>query len=157
MSNSPYTKTVRLSDTECRQLLDKLDLSQELASEKVKPESNRRADPRYQYRHSDLHLIVEQSNGVISRLTVSPRNISSGGIAFLHGGFLYAGSRCAIQLSGPKIEPVYVSGEIVSCRHIEGLLHEVGVKFVMPIDPGLYINISKDLIDSNSKQNLLQQ
>lgn len=157
MSKDPYTKTVRLSNAQRQEMLDKLDQSQELASDNVQPESNRRANTRYPYRKGDLHLVVQQPGGVITRLLVSPRNLSSGGIAFLHGGFLYVGSRCTIQLSALAIKPMVVSGEIVNCRHVDGILHEVCVKFDKPIEPGLFTSLETGQTDSKSDQNPPQQ
>ena len=157
MSNDPYTKTVRLSDAERQQLLNQLDQSQEIASDKLQPESNRRANIRYPYRKGDIPIIVEQPGGVITRLSVSPRNLSSGGIAFLHGGFLYVGSKCSLQLSAPATDPIVVSGEIVNCRHVDGILHEVSVKFNMPIEPGLFTQLNMAKSDGTSDQNPPQQ
>ena len=157
MSKDPYTKTVRLSDAERLQLLDELDQSQEIASDKVQPESNRRANTRYSYRKGDIPIVVEQPGGVITRLSVSPRNLSSGGIAFLHGGFLYVGSKCSLQLSAPATDRIVVSGEIVNCRHVDGILHEVSVKFNMPIEPGLFTQLNKAKSDGTSDQNPPQQ
>jgi len=153
----PYTKTVRLSESERLQLLDQLDQSQEIASDKLQPESNRRTNTRYSYRKGDIPIVVEQPGGVITRLSVSPRNLSSGGIAFLHGGFLYVGSKCSLQLSAPSADTMVVSGEIVNCRHVDGILHEVSVKFDMPIEPGLFTQLNNAKRHSTSDQNPPQQ
>lgn len=150
--NDPFTKTVRLSDAERQQLLNQLDHSQEIASDKLQTESNRRANIRYPYRKGDIPIVVEQPGGVITRLSVSPRNLSSGGIAFLHGGFLYVGSKCSLQLTALSTEPIVVSGEIVNCRHVDGILHEVSVKFDMPIDPGLFTRLNTVKAESKSDQ-----
>lgn len=144
MSKDPYTKTVRISDAERLQLLDQLDQSQEFKSDNFQSESNRRADTRYPYRKGDIPIVVEQPGGVITRLSVSPRNLSSGGIAFLHGGFLYVGSKCSLQLIAPATNPIVVSGVIVNCRHVDGILHEVSVKFDMPIEPRMFTCLKTD-------------
>lgn len=157
MSNDPYTKTVRLSDAERLQLLDELDQSQEIISDKFQHGSNRRAYTRYPYRKGDIPIVVEQPEGAITRLSVSPRNLSAGGIAFLHGGFLYVGSKCSLQLSALSADTMVVSGEIVNCRHVDGILHEVSVKFNMPIDPGLFTQLNKAKSDGTSDQNPPQQ
>ena len=154
MSNEPFIKTVRLSDADRRQILDQLDQSQEVESDKIQSESNRRANTRYPYRKGDIPIIVEQPGGAITRLSVSPRNLSSGGIAFLHGGFLYVGSKCSLQLSAPSTDPIVVSGEIVNCRHVDGILHEVSVKFENTSDPGLCTRMDTVKTDSKSDQNL---
>ncbi len=157
MSNDPYTRTVRLSEADRKEILDKLDQAQEVASDKDHLAINRRVDPRYPYRLSDIPIVVQQPGGVITRLKVSPRNLSAGGIAFLHGGYLYAGSHCTIQLSAPKIKPIAVCGEIVNCRHVDGILHEVCVKFDMPIEPGLFTRLETGESDGKSDQNPPQQ
>ncbi len=143
MKKDEYRNTVRISDDERRRLLDELDKVQAVASEDVDPDDNRRQDHRFTYRPGHISIAVEQPGGVTTRLSVSPRNISAGGVAFLHGGFLYTGSRCALRL-GPQLKgTMEIGGEIVNCRHIQGLLHDVSVKFDRAIDPSLFVQIDE--------------
>ena len=41
------------------------------------------------------------------------------------------------------VETKGLTGEIVNCRHVQGLLHEVSVKFDRAIDPSLFVQIDE--------------
>lgn len=152
MKKDEYRNTVRISDDERRRLLDELDRVQAVASEDVGPDDNRRQDRRFIYRPGHISIAVEQPRGGTTFLSVSPRNISAGGVAFLHGGFLHTGSRCTLRLGPQPKGIVEIAGEIVNCRHIEGLLHEVSVKFDRPIDPSLFVRIDESQDAAPSEQ-----
>ncbi len=152
MKKDEYRNTVRISDDERRRLLDELDRAQTVASEDVSPDDSRRRDRRYTYRPGSISIAVEQPGGVTTCLSVSPRNISAGGVAFLHGGFLYTGSQCMLRLRPELEETMETGGEIVNCRHIQGLLHEVSVKFDRPIDPSLFVQIDESQEAALSEQ-----
>ena len=152
MKKDEYQNTVRISDHERRRLLNELDRAQTVASEDVGPDDNRRRDRRFTYRCGHISIVVDQPGGVITRLLVSPRNISAGGVAFLHGGFLYTGSRCALRLGPQRKGTSEIMGEIVNCRHIQGLLHEVSVKFDRAIDPSLFVQIDESQDATSSEQ-----
>ena len=152
MKKDEYRNTVRISDDERRRLLDELDCVQAVASEDVGPDDNRRQDPRFTYRPGHISIAVEQPRGGTTFLSVSPRNISAGGVAFLHGGFLHTGSRCTLRLGPQPKGIVEIAGEIVNCRHIEWLLHEVSVKFDRPIDPSLFVRIDESQDAAPSEQ-----
>ena len=152
MKRDEYRNTVRISDDERRRLLDELDEVQAVASKDVDPDDSRRQDRRFTYRPGHISIAVEQPRGGTTFLSVSPRNISAGGVAFLHGGFLYTGSRCTLQLGLQLEETVEIAGEIVNCRHIQGLLHEVSVKFDRAIDPSLFVRIDESQEAAPSEQ-----
>ena len=69
---------------------------------------------------------------------VHPYNISEGGIGFLHGIFLYPGSRCTVHLKTPDNKRMSAPGVVVRCTHVSGKMHDVGVKFDEPIKHGWY-------------------
>ena len=45
-----------------------------------------------------------------------------------------------------------IAGEIVNCRHIQGLLHEVSVKFIRALDPSLFVQIGESQEAALSEQ-----
>jgi hypothetical protein len=63
-----------------------------------------------------------------------PRNISRGGMAFLHGGFIHPGTRCQITLIAIDDEKVTVRATVRACRYIRGKVHHVGVEFETPVN-----------------------
>ncbi len=145
MTNAPYAKHVKLSDAQREQLLDHLDASGAGLADRDKAagKSNRRLDQRLPYRQPDIAMAIEHPGGTVSRLLVCARNLSAGGMSFLHGGFLHPGSRCRIALRQTDGRGLPVDGRIVSCRHIKAPLHEVGVQFQQRIDLHRFIQPSR--------------
>lgn len=66
------------------------------------------------------------------------RDISSSGVSFLVGVFLYPGSVCTVDLTTLRSERVKVQGVIARCSHVKGRVHDCGVQFKSPIDPAVY-------------------
>jgi CheY-like chemotaxis protein len=140
MSSGEFKRTARLSDTARQEFLDKLDrsASAERASRGVH-KNNQRKDTRWAYRQSDIAVTVEHPAGGVSRLLLMSRNLSAGGIAFLHSGFLYPNSRCQVMLPRLDGQPHTAVGNVVTCRHVQGLIHEVCIKFDRRIEPTQFV------------------
>ena len=60
---------------------------------------------------------------------VRPHNISAGGMAFLHGQFLYNDTPCKIELATQDKQTVIADSTVVFCRLVKGNVHEIGVMF----------------------------
>lgn len=130
MPRDSFNNLVRLSDSERDHLLDRLDRGSArtpLVSEGAAIE--RRKHPRLEYREAEVPLVVEHPGGGGAWLLVCARNLSAGGLAFIHGGFLHVGSRCRLLLHRLNGERELIGGEVVNCRHLEGALHEFSVRF----------------------------
>ncbi len=61
--------------------------------------------------------------------SVLPRNLSRWGLAFVHGRYVYPGSRCQIALPMQNGRWFSVGGNVGACRHVQGIIHEVSVVF----------------------------
>ncbi|MEM1109788.1 MAG: PilZ domain-containing protein [Planctomycetota bacterium] len=72
--------------------------------------------------------IVHPSGNKTSHL-VRSRNLSVGGMSFIHLSFLYPGTACHVALQTRHGESVAFSGKVVWCRHVSGQSHEVGFRF----------------------------
>jgi len=75
---------------------------------------------------------------------VHSRNISSGGLGFVHDHELHAGTRCTVALQPPHGRGMILSAKVAWCRGIrrvaeDVLLYDVGVQFDRPIDVGAFI------------------
>jgi len=70
----------------------------------------------------------------ITAYKVRPLNISSTGIAFLHGAFVYPGTSCSVIARMTDGTPCQLTGHVVRCRMIHGRVHEIGVRFNEAID-----------------------
>ena len=101
----------------------------------------RRQEPRYPC-DERVELIVEMRHPGSSepvRYLVRPRDISRGGVGFLHGGFVYEGTCCRTILLTAAGEPLVRDGQAVRCRHVRGHVHEVGLRFEKVIDPERFV------------------
>jgi CheY-like chemotaxis protein len=121
---------VRLDNTERSKLLSRLDERPPSPSGR-----DRRRYKRWEYRRSDIAVLVQHPGGGAGRYVVCARNISAGGLSFIHGGYLHPGSECRIVLPRRDGTPQPVTGTIVHCRHVEGCFHEIGIRFAEELDP----------------------
>jgi CheY-like chemotaxis protein len=121
---------IRLNTAERGKLLCRLDETPAGASGR-----DRRRYKRWEYRRSDIAVLVQHPGGGTGRYLVCARNISAGGISFIHGGYLHPGSECRIVLPRRDGMPLPVTGIIVHCRHLEGCFHEIGIRFAQELDP----------------------
>jgi CheY-like chemotaxis protein len=87
-------------------------------------------------------VALAQPEGGISRYSVVPRNLSSQGLAFIHGQFIYEGSRCEVVLPALDQSWIRKSGMIAMCRHVKGFVHETSVVFDDPIHLDRFVESS---------------
>ncbi len=132
--DSDFTTHIRLNASQRSKLLCRLDESPTT----LRP-SERRREQRWEYRMSDVAVIVQHPGGGSGRFLVCSRNLSAGGMAFIHGGYIHPGSGCRVGLTRWDRRPLAVPGVIAHCRHLEGQLHEVGIRFAQPINPMIFI------------------
>lgn len=83
---------------------------------------------RVPYVHRAALRVTHPDNRVTSHL-IRTRNLSVGGVSFIHGCFLYPQTRCYIALATKHGEGVALSGCVSWCRHVQGRGHEVGMRF----------------------------
>lgn len=115
-----------------RQLEDVLDLLEQQAGSTG--DAVGRIDARWPFRHTSLHVNIQQPGGSTSAVQMACRNLSRTGAGLLHSAFAYPGTKCTIKLPHPQDGDMTVSGEIVRCQHRGGVLHEIGVRFDREID-----------------------
>ena len=120
--------SVRLAAHECGALLDSLDKASGGSAG-----STKRGTKRWRYRNRILASIKQ--NGLAQTFYVSPRNLSSGGIAFLHGGYVHLGSPIAVAMRDKYDEVKTFRGRTTRCTHVKGRLHEVAVHFEAKLNP----------------------
>ncbi len=126
-------RTIRLDNTRVETLLDHLD---NLGGQ---PETEQRASERYRYRVKGCIVHLQQpGDGCSTPYLVPTRDISAGGLAFLHGGFVHTGTRCLIQLITAGGAWQNMPGVVVRCRYAEDGVHEVAIRFDSEIEPEDY-------------------
>ncbi|HYE02670.1 MAG TPA: PilZ domain-containing protein [Phycisphaerales bacterium] len=136
---------VRLTDNErgntlglSRRDLDELIAEIEIA-QRDDPGVHRRFRRR-QYRQLALALQVHQPGGSTSTFPVVSRNISRTGMAVLHRAYIHLGVRVQVALPRRAAATLSVSAHVVRCRHVSGMVHEIGLQFDHPIQ-------LRDLVD----------
>lgn len=130
-----FVDTVNLSEDQWQRLVDRLDLDAKYTAPPTvdKSEKNRRDDPRFPFRRSNIPMILFADGKPDQRAISCSRNLSTGGIGLLHGRFVYSGTLAEIYL--PLLDGTWIrrAGTIVHCRHITARLHELGCQFHDPI------------------------
>ncbi len=108
-------------------LLDRLD-------EEGGPPPAKRKFARWPFRVESVLLEVTHPGGSQVTFKVACRNISSGGISVLHSQYIHPASVCSVIL--PRGEGyARIKGSVQRCRHVAGVVHELGVQFDRAIDP----------------------
>jgi len=121
------------SDEELVRLIERLD-----RDAKRPPAESKRSSERFAYRIGLIPCLTIDSGGVGRRAIIYPRNISAGGIAFVHRGFLHANTEVHLPLRRRSGDHVLIKGRVRACRHLSKMLHEIGVQFDEKINPSHY-------------------
>ena len=100
-----------------------------------------RAEPRLPFSaEGGVAIELRHPGGTVGRYLIRPHNLSSRGMGFLNGAFVYPGTACVVLL--PKLAghgARRIAGQAVRCRHVAGNVHEVGVRFEEPLDLSEFI------------------
>ncbi len=99
-------------------------------------------DIRAEYHCTCVTASITNPGGNVVKHSVTPRNLSRNGIAFLHGQFVYPQNRCRITLDTLVGDTLSLDGTVVRCNHVSGMIHEVGVAFNASIDLALFTKLS---------------
>ena len=117
--------STRLSDEEKRSLI--ADLCARQVLEGVR---ERRAVSRVPLvAGTKLTVDFHHPGGTVISLAVAPRDISAGGVGFLHGAFVHTGTLCRMRIQDGSGCTTYAHGHVVRCEHLRGRVHLVGVRF----------------------------
>jgi len=138
MPNAPVIDTLRLSPNRMKRIMGELDRA--AAPGIVKKRSMR----RWQMQPQKSICVIHENDATSKFYTIIPRDLSATGASFLFGAFLHPGVRCEFAARRVGGRSQALPGEVVRCRHIEGHVHEVAVKFDDPINPRDYFIDSGD-------------
>jgi CheY-like chemotaxis protein len=129
-TNSKLVRTIRLSDEELKAVLDRL-----AAAEDASKKSLRQSE-RFDYRVKSC-VVQLKSSGISSTTSylVPTRDLSAGGMSFIHGGFVYPGTPCVVQLISKFGTWKQVESKVIRCTFVSGSVHEIGVHFNTEINP----------------------
>ncbi len=89
---------------------------------------------RWPFRIPSMPVRLTHPGGTQTEIRLACRNLSAGGASLLHNGFLYPDTPAALVLPRLNGPPVVVPGRVVRCRHVAGVIHELGIQFQRSID-----------------------
>ncbi|MFG0252428.1 MAG: response regulator [Phycisphaerales bacterium JB038] len=112
---------------------------------------DQRVHQRLSFEVSEITVTVMHPGGTLSRFSVACRDLSVGGIAFLHRGFLHEGTECQINLPMMTGGERSLSGKVVRCSHLKSNVHEVGIAFDSQIDPRQFMDVGVEHAELNDK------
>ena len=122
---------LRVDDEHLMKMLDRLDEHEPDAR------SASRDDKRFPYRDKACIATIAQPGGSAPlAFVVTTRNLSAGGLSFLHGGFVHSGAICKLRLVNRFGSWADVEATVGRCRYVDSMVHEVSVTFKSPINPG---------------------
>ncbi len=129
-------RVFRDANNEIISALDQLEHDADLAS------GAKRASRRQQFRDLECRVDIYHAPGAAPTSCIVPtRDLSAHGLAFLHRSFLHTGSQIAVHLRERDGSTRLHPATIMRCRHVDGMIHEIGAKFAKPIDMSQYVDL----------------
>jgi CheY-like chemotaxis protein len=89
----------------------------------------RRRFVRLPFRKLTVDMRINHPGGTAITFPVACRNVSCGGMSILHNTYLYPNSTCVVMLPRVKGGVAAIPGVIVRCAHVQGMVHEVSIRF----------------------------
>jgi hypothetical protein len=111
-----------------KEVLDELDRNKGIQHQE------KRKYTRTGYRCLQIVLIIKEAGGEVAFMAAS-RNVSQGGACLLHRQMLYPAEHCRLAFPLSDNRRLLVRARVVRCRFVQGILHEIGVRFERPIKP----------------------
>lgn len=97
--------------------------------------ADRRAPGNQRYATRMRCLVrLAPASGSPSVYVVQARDLSAGGLGFVHDQAVKPQTRCAVALQSKDGAGAIAAGEIAWCKPVRGGLYAVGVRFDYPVD-----------------------
>lgn len=114
---------LKLAESQKREII-------QILEERDANNASSRAHPRHLYCVANgVQVQIAQPGGSVTRFIVAPRNLSTNGMQFLHGGYVHVGTSCIANLLQLNGHTQLVRGTVVRCDYICGRVHDIGIKF----------------------------
>lgn len=130
MANEFYD-TLRMRPSDIQALLEE-------HRERESDGASQRSARRWMMQQQKAIVTLIDAYGTKTNLIVVPRNLSTGGVGFFHGGFVYTGTQCFVTMRALSGSAHPIRGRVVRCVHKRGRMHEIGVRFDEEISPREY-------------------
>jgi len=138
-------QTIRLEPKRLAEMLEDL----RMAEQRSLADCNRKDDRVWINKRILVNFLGKNSSDAQYEAFV--RNISSTGICFVHGVYIYPDTPCTITIHTHSGEQQCISAVVTRCRHITSLLHEVGAKFESEIELEEFVDPRSIPSDNESK------
>ncbi|GAB4110284.1 MAG: hypothetical protein Kow00105_19050 [Phycisphaeraceae bacterium] len=125
---SELIDTLKLTNEQWAELAEKLD--------RVPTDyRGQRRAVRIEYKKlAQIAVAIKVSGTQWTKYVVRSRDLSEGGIGFLHGAYVHEGSACRVILKDLSDKVICIDGQVKHCVHVSGTVHKVGVQFNEKID-----------------------
>ncbi len=154
MNPGDSINTIRLSNDALRSLAQVLNQRDKL-DELERKGRGHRGQARHEINPPREVTLEMQSDAVGKKsYAVFARDLSAHGISLLHGVFVAPNTRCIVTLNNLDGEIDYLAGVVRRCRLVGGRVHELGVKFDKPIEPGKYLVLGSEDDAASVPQNI---
>lgn len=124
--DEPPIETVKLNGKAQRELVEQINAAR---ANGTAAEDRRSLRVAYAVPYVDIEITPREGPPTGTQFRVMPLNLSSRGLGFAHGRYVHIGSRCVVRLQTLDEEVNLATGQVISCGHIKGMLHRVGVRF----------------------------
>ncbi len=98
---------------------------------------------RVPYRNQIVLLVFKTDDDRETKFTVTPRNLSSQGIGFIHCNFINHRT-CNMILRDLQGQWHKIPGQIIRCQHGQGLLHHVSARFDQHIPLNQFVTLDPE-------------
>lgn len=94
------------------------------------------------------NVIVSLRNpdGHTVRYSVTPRNLSTHGLGFIHGQYVHQDRPCEVIIPTLNREWIQLTARIRRCKHLAKLIHDVSLVFDQPIDLADFVALTPDQV-----------
>lgn len=129
-------ETLRLNDREKTKLLWAIEQANK---REIDPDQRRL---RVSCTEMEGVLSLHHDTSACTPLSVILRNLSRWGAAVVHGRYVHPHTKCELTLPSKGGGMFQIVGRIRHCRHLQGTIHEIGVRFAEPLELTSFVTLS---------------
>ena len=121
--SKPVIQTIRLDPRKLSALLE------EIRSSEHRTAGGDARDTDRVWINKRILVSFHGKHSALGQYEAYVRNMSCTGISFVHGVYVYPDTPCTITIHTHTGEQQCISATIRRCRHITGMIHEIGAQF----------------------------
>lgn len=131
-----WKSLVKMDDAALFTLMEKIKRREDSTELRAK-----RRSKRLRYQQGAILVVLNPDDAKNwGAFRVPTMDLSEGGLGFLHGMYVYPGTRCDILLTTLDGRTEITPGKVARCEVAQGTTHQIGVQFDEPIDVGRFLS-----------------